>query len=64
MKIINSAELSPGLLAGLGETIKLWIYNGLDCGVTLEVFHATHSSTTSPPQLTSSPRPFKGRFWR
>jgi DNA polymerase-1 len=48
MKIINSAELSPDLLAGLGETIKLWIYNGLDCGVTLEVFHAIH------PQLDNT----------
>jgi DNA polymerase-1 len=36
VRVINTADLTPDSLSG--ETEKLWVYNGLDCCVTLEVF--------------------------
>ena len=41
MRIINTNETLPGTLPAALED---WIYNGLDCCVTLEVFDAIHSS--------------------
>lgn len=38
MKIIDTSLLTETSLKG--ETEKLWVYNGLDCAVTLEVFNA------------------------
>lgn len=46
MRIVQTETLTPGKLALEGETVKLHIYNGLDCCVTLEVFEAIE------PQLT------------
>jgi DNA polymerase-1 len=40
MKIIKTHELNPAQLALMGETEKLWVYNGLDCCVTAEVLDA------------------------
>lgn len=40
MRIIDSSELTPTKIALEGETIKLHIYNALDCAVTLEVLQA------------------------
>ncbi len=37
MKIIKTHEITPATLALMGETEKLWVYNGLDCCVTAEV---------------------------
>jgi len=37
MKIIQTADLTPHTLTG--DTERLWVYNGLDCAVTLEVFN-------------------------
>src|SRR5215475_1616353 len=38
MKITHTEHLRPGLPQS--ETERLWIYNGLDCCVTLEVLEA------------------------
>src|SRR6516164_3831350 len=37
MRVIKTHELSPIDLALMNETEKLWVYNGLDCCVTVEV---------------------------
>src|SRR5580765_6139064 len=37
MKAIQTDQLSPG--DRIPSVEKHWIYNGLDCAVTLEVFH-------------------------
>lgn len=40
MRIIFTDQLTPHSVAKEGETIGLWIYNGLDCCVTHECFSA------------------------
>lgn len=40
MRIIKTNELTPESIEGLGESVKLWVYNGLDCCVTDEVLEA------------------------
>jgi len=50
MKAIRTDEITPASLALMGETEKLWIYNGLDCCVTDEVFR------TISPQLDNQTR--------
>lgn len=40
MKLIKTHEITPADLAFMGETEKLWVYNGLDCCVTAEVLDA------------------------
>lgn len=37
MKIIETSTLTPASIAALGETQKLWVYNGLDCCLTHEI---------------------------
>lgn len=37
MKIIQTADLSPEAIARLGDTHRLWVYNGLDCCLTHEI---------------------------
>lgn len=40
MRLIKTHEITPADLAFMGETEKLWVYNGLDCCVTAEVLDA------------------------
>ena len=40
MKTIDTAALSPLDLDLMSEDEKLWVYNGLDCCVTSEVYQA------------------------
>lgn len=47
MRVIQAESLTPAKLALEGETAKLWIYNGYDCAVTLEVLEQIK------PQLTN-----------
>jgi DNA polymerase I-like protein with 3'-5' exonuclease and polymerase domains len=47
MKIIETGSLTPASLASMGETQKLWIYNGLDCCLTHEI-HGELSSVIDP----------------
>lgn len=37
MRIIDTSELTPASIYRLGETEKLWVYNGLDCALTHEI---------------------------
>lgn len=37
MKIINTADLTPEVIANQSSTESLWTYNGLDCCVTHEI---------------------------
>lgn len=37
MRIVDTGILTPELMHRLGETEKLWIYNGLDCCLTHEI---------------------------
>ena|SRR5215831_109917 len=39
MPLIDTSELTPGVLEKLDPMIRHQVYNGLDCCVTLEVFH-------------------------
>lgn len=48
MKVIRTEELTENSLSS--STEKLWVYNGLDCCVTLEVFEAIE------PQLDNTSR--------
>jgi DNA polymerase I-like protein with 3'-5' exonuclease and polymerase domains len=48
MKVIRTEELTENSLSSSAE--KLWVYNGLDCCVTLEVFEAIE------PQLDNTSR--------
>lgn len=50
MKIIKTHELTPADIAFMGETEKLWVYNGLDCCVTAEVLNVIE------PQLDNQTR--------
>lgn len=50
MKIIKTHQLTPADIALMGETEKLWVYNGLDCCVTAEVLDAI------APQLDNQTR--------
>ena len=43
VKVIQTADLDQRALSALPHNHKEWIYNGLDCCVTLEVLHATKS---------------------
>lgn len=38
MKVIKTHELTPEAVAKLGDEEKYWIYNGLDCCLTAEIF--------------------------
>src|SRR5215469_7608653 len=49
MKVIKTNELTPSTMPQ-SETVKLWIYNGLDCCVTNEVLHVIE------PQLSNQTR--------
>ena len=37
MKIIQTGDLTPEAIARLGDTERLWVYNGLDCCLTHEI---------------------------
>ena len=47
-RIINTANLPPHM----NETEKLHVYNGLDCGVTLEVFNVLRTYLDNTTSLT------------
>lgn len=51
MRIIETSSLGPDNLPQ-SETEKLWIYNGLDCCVTLEVFDAIVSQLDNTTRST------------
>lgn len=40
MKIIDTSTLTQESLPSYSKTVREWLYNGLDCCVTLEVLHA------------------------
>lgn len=37
MKIIDTSELTPAWMNSTSDTLKLWVYNGLDCCLTHEI---------------------------
>ena len=52
MKLIKTHELTPSRIAAMGETEKLWIYNGLDCCVTSEVLDCIASQLDNQTRAT------------
>jgi len=51
MKAIQSGDLSPSNMPA-SQTELLWIYNGLDCCVTLEVLEVTEQQLTNLTRST------------
>jgi DNA polymerase I-like protein with 3'-5' exonuclease and polymerase domains len=50
MKIINTSELDESTMMGLNADETSWIYNGLDCCVTSEVFYVLEAQLAEEPE--------------
>jgi len=50
MQKFNTAGLDESVMSGLSADEASWIYNGLDCCVTLEVFEALQKELESSPE--------------
>ena len=50
MRLFNTAGLDEAMMRTLSEDEASWIYNGLDCCVTFEVFEAMSEELRSSPQ--------------
>jgi DNA polymerase I-like protein with 3'-5' exonuclease and polymerase domains len=62
MTLVPTQHLTPKSIALLPASDRLQIYNGLDCCVTLEVFHEISKQFNAPPETYDFERALQGPY--